>query len=84
MLVFCRLVSHAIVTAMRALDTTPAAAAIHEEAQRQVGPHGRLRIALELSDLAHALSVAGMRRREPKLTDDAAREKLARLLYGDR
>ena len=69
---------------MRALDTTPAAAAIHEEAQRQLGPAGRLRSALELSDLTHAFAVAGIRQRNPALSEDDAREELARLLYVQR
>lgn len=70
--------------AMRALDTSPEAAAIQEEAHRRVGLHGRLQIALDLSDLAHAFAVAGIRRREPGLSDDQAREKLAGLLYEQR
>jgi hypothetical protein len=64
-----------------ALDTTPAAAALHEQAYRELGLTGRLRIALELSDLTHAFAVAGIRRRYPEFTDEDARRELARLLY---
>jgi hypothetical protein len=66
---------------VRALDTTAAAAAVHEDAQRRLGPAGRLRAALELSDLTHAFAVAGIRRRDPNLSEADARQELARLLY---
>jgi hypothetical protein len=63
------------------LDTSAAAAQLHVEAYRELGIAGRLRIALELSDLAHALAIAGIRRRHPECSDDDARRKLAELLY---
>lgn len=66
---------------MHTLDTTPAAAALHEEAQRRLGPAGRLRSALELSDLTHAFAIAGIRRRHPNLSEGEARVELARFLY---
>ena len=64
------------------LDTTADAAALHEESLRQLGPAGRLRIALELSDLTHAMAVAGIRRRHPELSEEEARRRLAEILYG--
>ena len=67
---------------MTALDTTSTAAAIQEEAHRQLGAGGRLRAALELSDLTHALAVSGLRRRRPALTEDEAYRELAVVLYG--
>lgn len=70
-----------IVISMSALDTTPAAAALHEESYRELGMAGRFRIALELSDLTHALALAGMKRRHPDWTDEEARHRLAELLY---
>jgi hypothetical protein len=63
------------------LDTTPEAAALQLQAYREMGPGGRLRIALELSDFTHALAVAGIRRRHPELSEEQARRKLAELLY---
>jgi hypothetical protein len=42
---------------MRSNDTSPVAAALHEEAQRRIGPAGRLKIALELSDLTQLARV---------------------------
>jgi hypothetical protein len=69
---------------MRSNDTSPVAAALHEEAQRRIGPAGRLKIALELSDLTHTLATAGIRRRNPEYSLEEARRELARLLYGSK
>jgi hypothetical protein len=63
-------------------DTTADAAALQEQAYRELGLAGRLRIALELSDLTHSFAVAGIRRRHPECSDEDARIKLAELLYG--
>lgn len=51
------------------------------EAYRQMGLIGRLRIATELSDLVHVMAVAGIRRRNPELSQDEARRELAESLY---
>lgn len=64
------------------LDTTPEAAALHEESLRKLGNAGRLRIALELSDFTHAMAVAGIRRNHPEYSEEDARRKLAEMLYG--
>jgi hypothetical protein len=55
---------------MRALDTTPEAATIQEEAYRRLGKAGRLKIAFELSDLVRALAKAGIRKRNPEYTPE--------------
>ena len=68
-------------TAMVALDTTAEAARLHEQSYREIGIAGRLRIALELSDLTHAFAVAGIRRRHPEWSDEDARRHLAEVLY---
>jgi len=62
-------------------DTSPAAAALQEQAYRELGPSGRLRIALELSDLTHVLAVTGIRLRHPEYGDEEARRELASILY---
>jgi hypothetical protein len=67
---------------MAARDTTPEAAALHAQAYRELGPAGRFKIALELSDFTHALAVAGIKLRHPELSDEEARRKLAERLYG--
>jgi hypothetical protein len=64
------------------LDTSADAAALHDESLRALGPAGRFRIALELSDLTHAFAVAGIRRRHPEYSDEDARRELAKMLYG--
>jgi hypothetical protein len=62
-------------------DTTIDAEALQMEAYRQMGLIGRLRIATELSDLVHVMAVAGIRRRNPELSQDEARRELAESLY---
>jgi hypothetical protein len=59
---------YANVIHMPALDTTPDAAAVQEAAYRRLGRTGRLRIALELSNLVHALAETGIRKRHPEYT----------------
>jgi hypothetical protein len=66
------------------LDTSAAAAQLHEDAYRALGLAGRLRIALELSDLTHAFAIAGIRRRHPQIGDADARKILAQQLYQPR
>ena len=63
------------------LDTALSAAQVHEESYRKLGNAGRLRLALELSDLTHSLAAAGLRRRKPEFSDEAARKELAERLY---
>jgi hypothetical protein len=65
-------------------DTTPAAAALQEDAYRRMGNDGRLRVALELSDLTHAFAAAGIRRNHPELTDEEVQRELVVVLYGIR
>lgn len=64
------------------LDRSTDGAAVQEEVYRRVGNAGRLRIALELSDLVHAFAVAGIKRRRPGCSDDEAHRQLACELYG--
>lgn len=64
-------------------DTSPAAAAVQEDALRRLGNAGRLRATLELSDLAHAFAIAGIRRRYPAMSEEEAARELARRMYGE-
>lgn len=66
------------------LDTAPAAAAVHQQAYRTQTAGGRLKIALELSDLTRAFAIAGIRKRNPDITSDEAHRKLANFLFGSR
>jgi hypothetical protein len=63
-------------------DTSPAAAELQENAYREMGLGGRLKIALELSDLTHSFAVAGIRRGDPDCSEEEARRRLAEMLYG--
>jgi len=67
---------------MRALDTTPEAAAIQERIHRQLGPSGRLELAIELSEVARSFTVAGIRQRHPEYSEQDAIRALAEQLYG--
>lgn len=63
-------------------DTSPEMAEMQEQAYRRLGLDGRLRIALELSDLTHAFAVAGIRQRHPGVSEEEATRMLAEILYG--
>lgn len=67
---------------MRALDTSPEAAAIQERIHRQLSPSGRLELAIELTDVARAFSIAGIRHRHPEYSEQDAIRALAEQLYG--
>jgi len=66
---------------MHSLDTTSEAAILHLVAQREMGPARRLVAALQLSDLAHAFALAGVRQRRPELNETQAKAVLAKQLY---
>ena len=66
---------------MLAFDTTPDAAAVQEAAYRHMGGVGRLRIALDLSNIAHALAETGIRKRHPEYTAEQVTAALARQIY---
>ena len=50
------------------------------EIHRQMSPEQRLRLALEISDDAHALALAGIRFRHPAWTESQVREERIRML----
>lgn len=66
---------------MASLDTDAASASLHEASYRELGLSGRFKIALELSDLTHALAMSNMRRHHPEWSDEDAYRRLAEL-YG--
>ena len=63
-------------------DTDAAAAELQARAYCNLGESGRLKVALELSDLTHAFAVAGIKARDSIATDAEARRVLASALYG--
>ena len=67
---------------MRALDTSAAAARIQDEAHARLGPTGRLRLAMEMSELTREFAKAGVRSAHPEFTDAEVVRELVRILYG--
>jgi hypothetical protein len=67
---------------MSARDTTPNAAAAQRQAHEKMGPAGRLKVALELSELAHQLALSGIHKRHPEYTREQAVAALVTTLYG--
>ena len=73
----------AVTCRTQAHDTTAEAHLAQLEAYRRMGPARRLEIALDLSDQARRISVAGILSRHPEYTPAQAAQALRRLLLGD-
>jgi hypothetical protein len=67
---------------MRPRDTSAAAAAIQDEAHTRLGPAGRFRLAMQMSELAHEFAKAGVRQAHPEYTEQQVMRELVRILYG--
>jgi hypothetical protein len=67
---------------MALTDTTAEADALQLAIHCRMGPAGRLRVALGLSDLAHEFFVAGCRARHPDLVEADLQREVLRELYG--
>jgi hypothetical protein len=67
---------------MRAHDTSEKAAAIQESLHRAMGPEGRLRLAMRMSDLTHEFAKAGVREKHPDYGEVDVLRELTRILYG--
>lgn len=65
-------------------DTSPEAAQLQIELHRQFTPARRLAMAFEMSEFARSLSRAGLRSRNPHLTDEELDDEMLFLLYGFR
>lgn len=63
-------------------DTSPEAQIAQIEAARQLGREGRLRVAIGMSEDARRISIDGVKRRHPELSDDRARHVVLTALYG--
>ena len=68
--------------AMRALDTMAEADEVQASIQRRLGPEGRLKIAMQMSEMARRLARAGLRARHPELAEGALDVRLIRDHYG--
>jgi hypothetical protein len=60
-------------------DTSTAAAAAQARVHEQLGGPGRLRLALELSQVARELALAGLRHRHPDWSSERLHRELLRL-----
>jgi hypothetical protein len=65
-------------------DTSAKAAAIQDKLHDALGPEGRLRLAMKMSDLAREFAKAGVRDRHPELADHEVLQELASIFYGKR
>jgi len=64
-------------------DTSPDAARAQIDAVRRLGREGRLRVAIGMSEDARQISIDGIKRRHPKLSDARARHVVLCALYGE-
>jgi hypothetical protein len=64
------------------LDTEPHSLEVKLAALRRLGPTGRVRLAVEMSEDARRISFEGERRRHPELTAAEARLAVLRRLWG--
>jgi hypothetical protein len=69
---------------LRPADTTPEAWEVYLAALRRIGPEGRLRMAMELSDNARAITEAGIRQSHPDWGERRVRLELIRIVLGPR
>jgi hypothetical protein len=67
---------------MRALDTSREAASAQLDVYRRMTPEARLRVGLELTEMARRLLIAGIRNRHPEYDDDQVRLASIRLWLG--
>lgn len=63
-------------------DTTPEAAAFQAQLYAAMDPSTRLQTAVDLSVAARALTVAGLKRRNPGWSEERIRQRLLELCYG--
>ncbi len=68
--------------AMPVSDTSPAAHARQLQLYRQAGPARRAEIAAELSEVMREISLAAVRARHPKFSEDEVRREVLRIFYG--
>lgn len=66
-----------------ARDTSSDAARAQIDAARRLGLEGRLRIAVAMSEDARQISIEGIKRRHPELSDGRVRHAILCALYGE-
>ena len=65
-------------------DTTPEAAAVQREVLRLAGPVGRVELAFQISEELRAVTLAGLRARNPEKSGAEIRSLLLRRILGER
>jgi hypothetical protein len=65
-------------------DTSEAAHAIQLQLYRTAGPERRVEIAAELSEIIRELSRAGVRMRNPGMSEAEVTREVLRIFYGER
>jgi len=65
-------------------DAAARAAELQDSIHRRLTPAERLRMAMEMSELARSLTRAGLRNRKPELTEAELDDELLVQLYGIR
>ena len=68
---------------MRSRDTHPDAHLAQIEAYRVMGPARRVRLAIEMSERAREIAIAGVLAREPGISREEARARVLREILGD-
>ena len=63
------------------LDTDPRFAAAQRAAWERLGPEGRLKLALEMSEFVRKLALVGLRARHPGWSDAELRREVARMAF---
>ena len=66
---------------MPPLDTTPEAQKIWDNLWQNLSLQERFKKGLELTDLSHALLLAGFRSRYPDLSEEELKKKIIRQIY---
>lgn len=72
------------VRSMAVQDTSREAADLQIEIHRKFSPEDRLRMTIEMSEFARALSKVGLRSRLPQLTEADLDDELLNQMYGFR
>jgi hypothetical protein len=66
---------------MVARDTTSSARELQDAIHRRFSPADRLRMAIEMSEFARSLSRAGLRSRNPELSESELDDEMLKQLY---
>ena len=69
---------------MRIADTHPEIRRRQLDVYRAMAPHTRVEVALRLSEEVKEIAIAGIRRRNPAMDEEAVTREWLRMLHGSR